>query len=378
MKNNYLVVFSELHDQLLNYPRDTLWDKYLNIIVSEQLRKIEYSDEAFKPEKLSRQQIYAKAKNIDEKSVDSQTAKNAVKTTKLKATLEAFINDQPDCKKAFINLGYKPIIVTSASGGGSKNKALLWMDIQAIKNEAVEHIDEAALVNVDTDDDIESVDDISSITYERKATSDVKPSLFTKLFFRQGELKVLSVRGISLMLLLMAVFVFDVLIAIYAFLVLLLLDDLPTVSLWQAILFSAMIPFAYISWRYFFMPLYLLPYHRVIKAPMFFANVNVDNADIEMYRDADRLNVARVTEFTATCPICSGTIILAQGKPDQKPPLVGRCKEAPHAHVYSFDRMTMKGCFLGLTSYLLDNIIDETYAIIGLYPRLINAFLQSG
>ncbi|WP_350643181.1 hypothetical protein [Psychrobacter sp. HY3-MNA-CIBAN-0198] len=357
MENNHLVVFNELHDQLMNYPRDTLWDTYLKIIVSEQLRKIEYSDEAFEPEKLSRQQIYAKAKNIDEKSVDSQTAKNAVKTTKLKSTLKAFINDQPDCKKAFINLGYKPIIVTSASGGGSKNKTLLWMDIQAIENEVVEHIDEAALVNIDTDDDIESVDDISSITYERKATSDIKPSLFTKLFFSQGELKMLSVRGVSLMLLLTAIFVSDILIGIYAFLVLLLLDDLPTVSLWQAILFSAMIPFAYISWRYFFMPLYLLPYHRVIKAPMFFANVNVDNADIEMYRDKDRLNVARVTEFNATCPICSGTIMLAQGKPDQKLPLVGRCKEAPHAHVYSFDRMTMKGCFLGVPNYSVNGAL---------------------
>ena len=44
MENNHLVVFNELHDQLMNYPRDTLWDKYLKIIVSEQLRKIEYSE----------------------------------------------------------------------------------------------------------------------------------------------------------------------------------------------------------------------------------------------------------------------------------------------------------------------------------------------
>lgn len=354
MKNNHLAVFSELHDQLLNYPRDTLWNKYLSIIVSEQLRKIEYSDDGLKPEKLSRQRIYAKAKNIDEKSVDSQTAKNAVKTTKLKATLKAFIDDHPDCKKAFINLGYKPIIVTSASGGGSKNKTLLWMDIQTIDSEQSEQEQIDKLATVEADSDIEEDEDLSTITYERKATSDIKPSLFTKLFFKQGELKVLSVKGIFLMLLLMAVFVFDVLIAIYAFLVLLLLDDLPTVSLWQVILFSAMIPFAYISWRYFFMPLYLLPYHRVIKAPMFFANVNVDNADIEMYRDKERLNVARVTEFTATCPICSGTIILAQGRPDQKLPLVGRCKEAPHAHVYSFDRMTMNGYFLGVSNYSVD------------------------
>lgn len=354
MKNNHLVVFNELHDQLLNYPRDTLWDKYLQVIVNEQIKKINYSENGFEPEKLSRQQIYAKAKNIDEKNVDSQTAKNAVKTTKLTSTLKAFINDQPDCKKAFINLGYEPIIITSASGGGSKNKTLLWMDIQTIDSEQSEQEQIKDLTTVDADSDVDEDEDLSTITYERKATCDIKPSLFTKLFFKQGELKILSVKGIFLMLLLMAVFVFDVLIAIYAFLVLLLLDDLPTVSLWQAILFSAMIPFAYISWRYFFIPLYLLPYHRVIKAPMFFANVNVDNTDIEMYRDKERLNVARVTEFTATCPICSGTIMLAQGKPDQKLPLVGRCKEAPHAHVYSFDRMTMKGCFLGVPDYLIN------------------------
>lgn len=352
MKNNHLEVFNELHNQLLNYPRDTLWDTYLKIIVSEQLRKIEYSDEAFEPEKLSRQQIYAKAKNIDEKSVDSQTAKNAVKTTKLKSTLKAFINDQPDCKKAFITLGYKPIIVTSASGGGSKNKTLLWMDIQTFDSEQSEQEQIDKLATVKADSDIEEDEDLSTITYERKATSDIKPSLFTKLFFRQGELKMLSFKGILLMLLLLLSFFLDILIAIYAVFVVMLMNEIPNLGLWQAFLFAILIPVAYLNWRYFFMPLYLLPYHRVIKAPMFFANVNVDNADIEMYRNKDKLNVARVTEFTATCPICSGTIILAQGRPDQKSPLVGRCKEAPHAHVYSFDRMTMKGYFLGVSEYL--------------------------
>lgn len=352
MENNHLVVFNELHDQLMNYPRDTLWDTYLKIIVSEQLRKIEYSDEAFEPEKLSRQQIYAKAKNIDEKSVDSQTAKNAVKTLKLEATLEAFINDQPDCKKAFITLGYKPIIVTSASGGGSKNKTLLWMDIQTFDSEQSEQEQIDKLATVKADSDIEEDEDLSTITYERKATSDIKPSLFTKLFFRQGELKMLSFKGILLMLLLLLSFFLDILIAIYAVFVVMLMNEIPNLGLWQAFLFAILIPVAYLNWRYFFMPLYLLPYHRVIKAPMFFANVNVDNADIEMYRNKDKLNVARVTEFTATCPICSGTIILAQGRPDQKSPLVGRCKEAPHAHVYSFDRMTMKGYFLGVSEYL--------------------------
>ena len=354
MKNKHLVVFSELHDQLLNYPRDTLWDKYLQIIVNEQLKKIEYSDEGFEPEKLSRQQIYAKAKNVDEKRVDSQLAKNAVKISKLEFTLAAFIEDQPDCKRAFINLGYKPIIVTSASGGGSKNKTWIWMDIEVIENEDVaqERIDNSAAV--ESDEEVDDTEDVSIVTYERKATSDIKLSLLVRIFFKKGELKMLSVSGILLMLLLMFNALLDVFIVIYSILVLLLLSDLPSFKLWQAMVFVVFIPVAYLNWRYFLMPLQSLPQHRVIKAPMFFANINDDNADIEMYRNKDKLNIARITEFTAVCPICSGVIELANGKPDQKPPLVGRCKEAPHAHVYSFDRMTMKGYFLGVPDYLIN------------------------
>lgn len=356
MKNKHLTVFNELNDQLLNYPRDTLWDNYLQIIVNEQLRKIEYSDEGFEPEKMSRQQIYAKAKNIDEKRVDSQTAKNAVKISKLELTLAAFIEDQPDCKRAFIDLGYKPIIVTSASGGGSKNKTFIWMDIKVIesKDVAQEQIDESAAV--DSDEEFEGTEDVSSITYERKATSDIKLSLLVRLFFKKGELKMLSVSGISLMSLLMLSALLDIVIVIYSILVLLLLSDLPSFKLWQAMVFVVFIPFAYLNWRYFLMPLQSLPQHRVIKAPMFFNNINADNTDIEMHRNKDKLNIARITEFTAVCPICSGVIELANGKPDQKPPLVGRCKEAPHAHVYSFDRMTMKGYLLGLPNYLSDKL----------------------
>ncbi|MER2164703.1 MAG: hypothetical protein ABS921_11300, partial [Psychrobacter alimentarius] len=334
MKNKHLIVFGELHDQLLNYPRDTLWDKYLQIIVNEQLRKLKYSDERFEPEKMPRQLIYAKAKNVDEKRVDSQLAKNAVKISKLELTLAAFIEDQPDCKRAFTDLGYKPIIVSSASGGGSKNKTLIWMDIEVIESEdmAQERIDESTAV--ETDGELEDTEDVSSVTYERKATSEIKLSLLVRIFFKKGELKMLSVSGISLMLLLMLSALLDIVIVIYSILVLLLLSDLPSFKLWQAMVFVVFIPVAYLNWRYFLMPLQSLPQHRVIKAPMFFANINDDNADIEMYRNKDKLNIARVTEFTAVCPICSGVIELANGKTDQKPPLVGRCKEAPHAHVY--------------------------------------------
>ena len=142
-------------------------------------------------------------------------------------------------------------------------------------------------------DEVEDDEDLSSITYERKATSEIKPSLFTRLFFKKGELKILSFRGVLLMILLMLSFLVDIFIAIFSLLVILLLSDLPRFKLWQVMLFVAFIPVAYLNWRYFFMPLYRLPYYRVVKAPMFFANINVVNADIEMYWDKDKEEIVR-------------------------------------------------------------------------------------
>lgn len=138
MENKHLEVFDELKKQLLNFPRDTLYDKYLDTIVSAQLKKIKYSDGVFEPEKLSRQYVYAKAKGVNENAVDSQTAKNSIKTTKLNLELEKFIRSQPDCKQAFDDIGYIPVVIASLSGGGAKNRALLWMDIQAIGEESTE------------------------------------------------------------------------------------------------------------------------------------------------------------------------------------------------------------------------------------------------
>ncbi|MGM8938503.1 hypothetical protein ACS8E2_07370 [Psychrobacter glaciei] len=355
MKNIYLSVFEELKKQLLNFPRNTFYDHCLRVIVDAQLNKLKYSDEEFEPEKLSRQVIYAKARGVNENTVSSQVAKNKIKTDRLNVELARFIESQPDCEQAFSNIGYLPEVISSVSEGGAKNRTYVWMSIKAIENEEVDEEEQIAESAVfDSDENIENNEDLSSINYERKAASEIKPSLFTRLFFKKGELKILSFRGVLLMILLMLSFLIDICIAIFSLLVILLLSELSNFRLWQVMLFVAFIPVAYLNWRYFFMPLYMLPYHRVVKAPMFFANINVDNADIEMYRNKDKLNIARVTEFTATCPICSGVIELANGRPDQRQPLVGRCKEAPHAHVYSFDRMTMKGCFLGIPRYLKD------------------------
>lgn len=263
-----------------------------------------------------------------------------------------FIDNRPI--QEFVDLGYIPILVFNKSTGGRGKSSYFYIDIKEISENNINQI-------VDNEDDEQKID-ISIIKYQRKTPKMIKPSLFIRLFFKNGELKMYSIKGFILIILLMLSFIFDILVAVFSILCIILIKDI-SITLTQAILFLVFIPFAYLNWFYFFRPLNNLIAYRIVKAPMFFININVDNAEIEFFREKytkkdTEYNVARLTEITSTCPICTAPIILAEGKPDQKAPLVGRCKEAPHAHVYSFDRMTMKGYFLGHQGYLTDTDLN--------------------
>ena len=115
MKNIHLIVFEELGKQFINFPRHTFYDHCLKVIVEAQLKKIKYSDEEFEPDKLSRQDIYAKARGVNKNTVSSQVAKNKIKTDRLNVELEKFIKSQPDCEQAFKDMGYLPEVISSVS-----------------------------------------------------------------------------------------------------------------------------------------------------------------------------------------------------------------------------------------------------------------------
>lgn len=55
----------------------------------------------------------------------------------------------------------------------------------------------------------------------------------------------------------------------------------------------------------------------------------------------------KLTKYVALCPICNAKVELARGEPDFPRRVIGRCKESPREHVFSFDRVTKLGSFLG-------------------------------
>ena len=342
MKNKHLELFKELKKQLDSYPNETNNQRYLQIMLERRLKNLSVnSDDNYEPDKISRKIIYAIDKEVSLDEVDSKEAQNLINIGKIQKDLYEFVRTQMDSD--LINrVGYMPIIKVDPSKGGRGKEKLFWLDIELLESLAVSELQ--------YDDD--TPENYYEVTYQREPTSKVKPSLFIRLFFRNGELKMYSPKGLLLIALMLTSLLLDILIVLFSIVFIIFMKDVPTLSLVTALTIIALIPFAYVNYLWFFKPLHHLMTHRVSKAPLLFVSLNTDNGDVEMYKGADGYRIAKITAFTSICPICTAPIELADGKPDQKPPLVGRCREAPHAHVYSFDRMTLKGYFLGHEGYL--------------------------
>lgn len=228
----------------------------------------------------------------------------------------------------FLEIGYVPVIRTNDTVGGKGNERLFWLDI----NE---------LIFENTDEELVNEEGIEIITYERVEPSEIKLSWFYRFVFKNGEIKNKSIRGLIMLIILFGGFMAWALYVCAFSLVLVRAGQ--NFTTFKLLLVVCLIGFSYGSFKYWFIPLWNLPEHRVIKAPMTFISLNEDHADIEMYRDKDRNQLTRMTRFQGVCPICSADVVLREGRPYQKAPLVGRCVESPFAHVYSFDRVIMKG-----------------------------------
>lgn len=349
MKNKYLEVFNALNDILEKSQTTRNAHIYLQILLHNQLQDLENFHDSFLPKKMTRKDIFYQHANNKNLEKDTTSINKSVQFSQMQKFIEDKLAEE-HCRTIFHKIGFIPVLYQHQEiTGGAKKENLLWLDIQKIT--------ENHQVFDEKDDELEQ---FYEIRYERKQPNNQYLSWFFRFFFKNGELKMWTVKGVLLMLTIMLLFLGEILLLILATIILMYAPQIPTFSLLQLVVIIAIIPYTYLSIKVFFIPFNNLVEHRhkVIKAPFLFCNINADNVDVELYKGSDGYNIAKVTEFTSICPICSAPIILMNGKPDQKAPLVGRCQEAPHAHVYSFDRVLMKGYFLGHQGYL--NKIPET------------------
>lgn len=255
--------------------------------------------------------------------MDSKDLEKWITDKKLNEYLDRVIQKH---SKRFLEIGYVPVIKTNETVGGKGNERLFWLDIKQKENNVIEN-------------DLDEGEEL--VIYDRVDPAEIKISWFYKLIFRDGEIKNKSIRGLVMLAVIFGSFIGWALYICTFSLVLVRAGQ--NFTSFDLFLIFCLIGFSYLSLKYWFIPIWNLPEHRVIKAPMTFIALHEDHADIEMYRDKDRNQLTRITRFKGVCPVCSADVVLREGRPDQKVPLVGRCVESPFAHVYSFDRVIMKG-----------------------------------
>ncbi len=228
---------------------------------------------------------------------------------------------QPSSTGQRLQIGYKP-------GGGRGVVSLYWLELEP------------------QDDTVQTpeIEPSSTVTYRRSAKGSIKPSLAARLFLRDGEMRNLSVRGITFLSSILLGSAFWVAMLGVLLLSLSLRDGPISMGSLLTLLLTAL-GFIF-GWHHIYAPWFRVIDDCVVKAPLWVMAMSEDGCELEMFRH-EKSRWTRLVRFSADCPWCGSNIELKAGKPDQHYPLVGRCIESPHAHVYSFDRMTLSGTYLG-------------------------------
>ncbi len=83
---------------------------------------------------------------------------------------------------------------------------------------------------------------------------------------------------------------------------------------------------------------------RITMAPLKLLSTTEQAVCLELVTTTDKKNkILRLVKYASQCPICQAEILLDKGEPDFPRRIVGRCKESPREHVYSFGRITLTG-----------------------------------
>ena len=89
---------------------------------------------------------------------------------------------------------------------------------------------------------------------------------------------------------------------------------------------------------------------RIIKAPDILVSLSENNVLIELVSNQQSSEkyskTIRLVRYAGTCPICTAKVEVFEGGKEFPDRFVGRCQESPAEHVYSFDRVMLKGKLL--------------------------------
>jgi hypothetical protein len=181
---------------------------------------------------------------------------------------------------------------------------------------------------------------------EYTAVQDFKPSRIAKLFFDEGY----EISGYKKWIMIFIPFLQMIiyLLMIVALLYLLKKQTLATLSFYHLVLLAASVWFLLNKVKKF----ERFTEDRIIIASDYLMSWSETSLVQELVTVNDEkgnflYKKVQLTKYVGLCSICNSQVELAKGEPDFPRRIIGRCKESPREHVYSFDRVTKLGSFLG-------------------------------
>jgi len=307
-----------LHQSFLTDPGSGKANSIIRHMVAETLRRLEGGQA--EPVQFVRDNFVA-ACHPDGNPQLIDANKWVPRTKDLRAALSA--------RTHALDPGYT-VVLRDVTGGGKGNISQFWLALE-----------ERALHTHDADETPSAPLDI---TYLRTEKGEVKPAHWLRWWLKNGEVRNRSGKGkffLGSILLLSAGWVVMYALSIFG----MWLSNEP-LTLGHVVKLLVTTATFWLVWHEVYRPWWQLLDHRVVSAPSAVVAFAEDPCQLEMYRHAGEKWI-RLVRFTADCPLCGGSVELMPGKPDQCVPLVGRCLESPHYHVFSFDRSHLLGTYMG-------------------------------
>jgi hypothetical protein len=103
---------------------------------------------------------------------------------------------------------------------------------------------------------------------------------------------------------------------------------------------------AWFMWRVFLRPAIWLLEDRLMPVSELWLSFAEEDAQLELARQEGKRRL-QLVRYSAVCPICAGAIQLRYSQGPNHRQLVGCCSEAPHDHLFSFDRIRRVGRRMG-------------------------------
>ena len=177
------------------------------------------------------------------------------------------------------------------------------------------------------------------VIYEFTPPGQVKLSMIGRLLLGQGAFVTRSARGLLWAALAMGSLL-TLVACLYFFWTMSRIQRPLTTS--DLIIALMLIAAAGLFWRYLVRPWVWLVEDRIVPAGELLAAWSEAPAHLDMAKD-DKHRYIRLVRYGGVCPVCAGTIELLYGRGANSRRLFGCCAEAPHDHVFTFDRVTRIG-----------------------------------